>query len=201
MDDDLLRAADDYFARGNAFDESQDRERAIREWQEAVHLNPEHAAAHFNLGIAFSEEGETDLAIEHLREAIRLEPFDGEARRELAEVYLDVDRADDAINVLRQSLNLMPGDAETGHYLAEIYLDRAMWDEAAAALEAGGMSEEDADLWYDLGEAYTGEGRREDAILAYRRALVCNPGHGAAEQALQRLHIPIEEPPDPEEVD
>jgi tetratricopeptide (TPR) repeat protein len=201
MDDELFRAAAEHFARGNAFDESGERERAIKEWQEAVHLNPDHAAAHFNLGIAFSEEGETDLAIEQLREAIRLVPFDTEARRELAEVYLEADRADEAINVLRQSLNTMPGDVETAHCLAEIYLDQAMWDEAAAALEAGGMVEEDADLWYDLGKAYEGESRREEAVLAYRRALVCHPGHRAAEQALDRMHIPIEEPPDPEEIE
>ncbi len=201
MDDELLDAAGEHFARGNAFDENGERERAIKEWQDAVHLNPDHAAAHFNLGLAFSEAGETDLAIEHLREAIRLEPFDTEARRELAEVYLEVDRPTEAINVLRQSLNMMPGDAETAHCLAEIYLDQALWDEAAAALEAGGMLEEDADLWYDLGRAYEGEDRRQDAILAYRRALVCHPGHRAAEQALERLHIPIEEPPDPEEIE
>ncbi len=201
MDDELIRGAEEHFARGNEFDESGDRERAIKEWQEAVHLNPDHAAAHFNLGIAFSEEGATDLAIEQLREAIRLEPFDTEARRELAAVYLEVDRANDAVNALRQSLNLMPGDAETARSLAEIYLDQAMWDEAAAALEAGGMLEQDADLWYDLGKAYEGEGRHEDAVLAYRRALICHPGHRAAEQALERLHLPIEEPPDAEEAE
>ncbi len=199
MDDELLRAADEHFARGNAFDENGEREQAIREWQETIRLDPDHAAAHFNLGIAFSEEGDTDLAIEQWREAIRLEPFDAEARRELAEVYLDADRPADAINVLRQSLNLLPGDAETANRLAAIYLDQAQWDEAAAALEAGGMLEEDADLWYDLGKAYSDAGRDEDAILAYRRALICHPGHRAAEEALERMHVPIDEPPDPEE--
>ncbi len=199
MDDDLQHAAEEHFARGNAFDENGERERAIKEWRETVELNPDHAAAHFNLGIAFSEAGETDLAIEQLREAIRLDPFDSEARRELAQVYVESDRPDDAVNVLRQSLNMMPGDAETAHCLAEIYLDQALWDEAAFALEAGGMLEEDADLWFDLGNGYAGEDRQEDAILAYRRALVCQPVHREAEEALRRLRVPIEEPPDPDE--
>ncbi len=201
MDDELLDAAGEHFARGNAFDENGERGNAIREWQETIHLNPDHAAAHFNLAIAYSEIGHTDLAIEQMQDAIRLDPFDTEARRELAEIYLEDDRVQEAINALRQSLNIVPGDTESAHRLAETYLDQALWDEAAAALEAGGMLEQDADLWYDLGGAYEGEDRREDAILAYRRALVCHPGHRAAEQALDRLHIPIEEPPDPEEIE
>lgn len=201
MDDELIREAEEHFARGNDFDENGYRERAIKEWQETIHLNPDHAAAHFNLGIAFSDEGKADLAIEQLREAIRLDPFDAEARRELAQVFLEADQADDAINVLRQSLNMVPGDAESAHCLAEIYLDQADWEKAAAALEAGGMLDEDADLWYDLGKAFEGEGQHEDAVLAYRRALVCHPGHRAAEEALDRMHIPIEEPPDPEEAE
>ncbi len=199
MEEDLQHEAEQHFERGNEYDENGERERAIKEWQETVHLNPDHAAAHFNLGIAFSEAGENSLAIEQLREAIRLEPFDVEARRELAAVYVETDRPDDAINVLRQSLNIMPGDAMSAHELADLCLDQGMWDEAASALEAGGMLEEDADLWYDLGKAYEGQDRVEDAVLAHRRATICHPGHRAAEEALERLHVPIEEPPDADE--
>ncbi len=196
MHQDLHHEAEEHFARGNLFDENGDREHAIKEWLEAVHLYPDHAAAHFNLGIAFSEAGDNALAIEQLREVIRLEPFDVEARRELAAVYEEADRTEDAINALRQSLNIMPGDAESAHDLADLCLNQGLWDEAASALEAGGLLDKDADLWYDLGKAYEDEDRLEDAILAFRRACICHPGHRAAEEALQRLHVPIEEPPD-----
>ena len=40
---------------------------------------------------------------------------------------------------------------------------------------------------------------RTDAILAFRRALVAFPEHREAARALQLLHVPIEEPPDPNE--
>src|SRR5574340_1245870 len=199
MEDELKREATEYFASGNALDETGDRAGAIRAWKEAIRLDPEHAAAHFNLGVAFAEDGDSDLAIEQLREAIRLEPFDSEAQRELADVYLDADRPDDAINVLRQSLNVVPGDAETASALAAIYLDQALWDQASAALEAGGMLEQDADLWYDLGKGYSTAGSSQDAVLAYRRALICHPGHRAAEEALERMGVPTEEPTDPDE--
>jgi tetratricopeptide (TPR) repeat protein len=201
MSNDLRRAAEDHFQRGNQFHEDGNRDRAIVEWQEAIHLDPAHASAHYNLGIAYADEGENELAMQELREAIRLDPFDVDARWELAQIYLEEDRFNDAVNQLRQALNLAPDDGETAHLLAQAYLDHEMWDEASGALEMGAMLEEDADLWFRLGQAYARENRRDDAILAYRRALVCQPGHRDADEALRVMHIPVEEPPDPDETE
>ncbi len=199
MSTELQRAAEEHFNRGNSFDESGYAERAVTEWQQAAELDPDHAGAHYNLGIAYADAGATELAINELREALRLEPFDPDARRELAEVYLEADRIDAATDQLRQILTIAPGDGQAAHRLAEIYLDHAMIDQAAGALEAGAMLEEDADLWFRLGNAYEHDQRRDDAILAYRRALVAQPSHGEAYAALQRFHVPIEEPPDQDE--
>ncbi len=199
MSSDLRRAAEEHFQRGNSFDENGHSARAVEEWQEAIHLDPEHAGAHYNLGIAYADEGESELAINELREVIRLDPFDTDARRELAEIYLETNRANEATNQLRQILNIAPGDGEAAHLLAQIYLDQEMIDEAAGALEAGVMLEEDADLWFRLGKLYERTGQHDDAILAYRRALVAQPEHRDAEHALQLLHAPIEETADPEE--
>ena len=196
---DLSRAAEEHFARGVSFDESGHEERAIAEWQQAIELDPQHIGAHYNLGIAYADEGQSELAIAELREVLRLDPFDTEARRELAEIYLEADRHEDAIEQLRQILNIAPGDGEAAHELASIYLDRDMIDQAAGALEAGAMMEEDADLWFRLGQAYERDRRRNDAILAFRRALVIFPEHREAARALELLHVPIEEPPDPNE--
>ena len=199
MSQDLRRAAEEHFQRGNSFDENGYDERAIAEWQEATHLDPDHAGAHYNLAIAYADESETELAISEFREVLRIDPFDTDARRELAKVYLEAGRIDDAVNQLRQTLNIAPGDAEAAHQLAVIYLDRGMIDQATAALESGAMDEADAGLWCQLGQAYEKEGRRDDAILAFRRTLIASPGHHDAEHALQLMHVPIEEQPDEEE--
>jgi tetratricopeptide (TPR) repeat protein len=199
MTNDLRRAAEEYFDRGNRFDEDGYRERAIAEWQEAIHLDPDFADAHYNLGIAYAEDGDNESAINELRETIRLDPFDTDARRELAEIYLEEDYFDDAVNQLRQVLNISPGDGDAAHLLAQAYLNQEMWDEAAGALEAGAMLEGDAELWFRLGQGYERDNRSDDAILAYRRALAANPEHDDAVSALQRMQVPIEEPPDEDE--
>lgn len=193
MDDDLRRTAEEHFNRGNKFDEDGYRERAIAEWQQVIDINPEHAGAHFNLGIAYAEDDDNPRAIEQLRETIRLDPFDTEARRVLAEIYLDEDRFDDAVNQLRQALNIAPGDDEAARLLAQAYIDHKRWDEATGALESGAMTEQDADLWFTLGQAYEREQRIDDAILAYRRALIAQPAFGDAMNALARFHAPAED--------
>ncbi|MBI5651931.1 MAG: tetratricopeptide repeat protein [Chloroflexi bacterium] len=193
MNDDWKKLAEELFNRGNDRDQAGDRPGAINEWHEAIRFNPDHAAAHYNLGIAFSDDGDNARAMDHLRQAINLDLFDLDARHALAEIYLEEEQWDDAINLLRQTLNLIPSDGQAAHLLAEAYLDQEMWDEAAGALESGALLEEDADLWFDLGEAYQRADRIDDAILAYRRAIIAQPEHPDAIHALDLLHVPIEE--------
>jgi tetratricopeptide (TPR) repeat protein len=196
MTDDLRRAAEEHFQRGNQFDENGHAEHAITEWQEAIDLDPNCVEAHYNLGIAYADEGNYDLAIMELREVIRLDSLDLDARRELTEVYLEAQKPEEAINQLRQILNIAP-DGAAARLLAQTYFDLERWDEAAGALEAGAMLEQDADLWFELGKAYElHQHRLDDAILAYRRAVIANPEHVGARDALRRLNVQIEEPPD-----
>lgn len=49
---------------------------AIEEFQRAIDLNPNFAAAHGYLGWGFSLDGQSDRAIPHLEEAIRMSPYD-----------------------------------------------------------------------------------------------------------------------------
>lgn len=199
MESELRREAEEHFERGNTFDENGYADRAIEEWQQAVQLEPDHAGAHYNLGIAYADEGQKALAIAELRHVIRLDPLETDARRELAEVYVEAGQIDDATNQLRQILNISSGDALAARRLAELYLDQNRIDEAAGALEAGGVLEEDADLWFRLGEEYERDSRVDDAVLAFRRALCAQPEHADASVALERLHAPVEDPIDPSE--
>jgi tetratricopeptide (TPR) repeat protein len=203
--EDAILAAEFHFTKGNALDEENKRSLAIKEWEKAIELDTNHSGAHYNLGIAYSEEDKPEFAIEQLRQALRLDPFDLDTTHDLADLLLQENRVDEAINVLRQSLSLNPRDRESALELATIYIDNELLDEAFGALDqaAGALdfessTDEDADLWFELGEAYAAHDRIDDAILAYRRAVSAN-NHQAAIDALEDLHAPIEEPPAAEE--
>ena len=55
-------------------DSNQDLERAIREFQAALRINPTNASAHYDLGVAYRKLGQWDKAIADLTKAIELNP-------------------------------------------------------------------------------------------------------------------------------
>ena len=61
-----------------------DLDGAIAAFQEAIRLDPKHAAAHNNLGVALQDKGDLDGAIAAFQEAIRLDPKYAVAHNNLA---------------------------------------------------------------------------------------------------------------------
>ena len=104
----------------------------------------------------------------------------------------------EAIDQLRQLLNIAPSHTDAARRLAELYLDRGKVDESVGALETAGLMEPDADLWFQIGDTYSKQNRADDAILAYRRALIAQPEHVPAQRALARMGASLEEPDDEE---
>src|SRR5574340_1100007 len=85
---------------------------AIRQFQQALNLDPNDATAHDNLGVAPEHKGDVDGAIHQFYQALSLNPDDGKAHYDIGLVLLrykgDVDGA---IRQFRRSLNLNPDDA------------------------------------------------------------------------------------------
>ena len=51
-------------------------DRAIEDFNQAIRLNPNYAAAFHNRGLAYDDKGQYDRAIEDFNQAIRLDPND-----------------------------------------------------------------------------------------------------------------------------
>ena len=64
------RAADAFNNRGNAFRTRDELDRAMRDYDEAIRLDPHYAHALNNRGIIFLEHGDTDRAIADFDRAI-----------------------------------------------------------------------------------------------------------------------------------
>jgi len=54
---------------------------AIKEYGEALRINPEYAAAHYGLGVALERKGNREDALKEYRNAFTLDPSDPDARR------------------------------------------------------------------------------------------------------------------------
>jgi len=60
--------------RGIAYADQGEYERAIRDHDEAIRLDPSYAHAYYNRGLAHLEEGDQDLAVQDYNQAVGLNP-------------------------------------------------------------------------------------------------------------------------------
>ena len=63
-----------YNNRGIAYEDKGEYDRAIQDYNEAIHLNPQFAPAYYNRGNAYLAKDEYDRAIQEYDEVIRLDP-------------------------------------------------------------------------------------------------------------------------------
>jgi len=125
-------------------DEDRDFAELLSQFKAKVseHLPPEDAAAHYDLGIAFKEMGLIDEAISEFQIALRAGHMKLKVYEELGHCFLQKEQYNIAEKVLRRALEMKFDD--------EIEL---------------------LGVYYHLGRAYEGMGRRDQARDAYERVL------------------------------
>lgn len=68
------RTDNDYNERGVRYYDNGDDDRAIADYTQAIRLNPNDAAAYYNLGLAYAAKGDPGRAIADIEAALRINP-------------------------------------------------------------------------------------------------------------------------------
>ncbi len=143
---------------------SWDWEKAEREFQQAVLLNPNYPTAHQWYGWFLGACGRMPEAVAEIKEALRLDPLSLWINSSLGLAYYFSRRYDDAINQLRETLELDPNFVVAHLPLGWSYLQKGMHAEAFAELERGAeLSRRSPTFLSALGHAYAVGGRTEEA--------------------------------------
>jgi len=100
-----------HFNRGCDFGDKGDKDGAIREYKEAIRIDPNYALAHYNLGISLKNKGDIDGAIREYKEAIRLDPNYASAHYNLGNMLDDKGDIDGAIREYKEAIRLDPDHA------------------------------------------------------------------------------------------
>ncbi|MEQ1923015.1 MAG: tetratricopeptide repeat protein, partial [Pyrinomonadaceae bacterium] len=140
------------------FDENQ-TETAIQAYQQAIHLNPDLAEAHFKLGIAYAllemqyeQTGTVDpanpdarnkprsqksfeKAVEAYKKLLKTNPDDDVAHYNLARTYNKLNKDEEAEKEFRQAVKLKPDDSEYQTELGNILIKLAQYREAITPLK------------------------------------------------------------------
>jgi tetratricopeptide (TPR) repeat protein len=150
--------------RGNAYRAKQDWDRALRDYDEAIKLNPRNAGAYVDRAAVLSHNREYDDAIKDLNEALRMNPNQWEAYFNRAGDFRDSGRLDEAAADLEQVIRLNP--KFTGAYInrGAVYLRKGKVDNAIADYNKA------IDLDPNSVAAYIGEARARMRKKDYAQA-------------------------------
>jgi DNA-binding winged helix-turn-helix (wHTH) protein/TolB-like protein/Flp pilus assembly protein TadD len=163
LDDTLAEA---HHALGEILlDYDWDWQGAEREFQRALQLNPNNAAAHMSYGFYLLTIGRREEALTEARRAVELDPLSSQINSNLAIILMVARQGDEALAQLRETLKLHSDYAYVQSQMGRAYLVKGMYDEAIAhyqkVIDAGG----DRNLaLVGLAQAYAHTGRRDEAL-------------------------------------
>jgi superkiller protein 3 len=179
--DETLARQDAQVAVGQALARSGDLDGAIAAYRKALATDPRNATAHFEIGNALAARGDVQAAMGSYEEALTLDPgLQPEIGPKLAWARAGMQRMqgqfDAAIASYREVLAARPDLVDVRFDLGVTLAARG--DLEGAAREFGTAVQqrpETARFHNALGMALAQLGRREEAIVAYKRGLTIAP--------------------------
>ena len=163
-------------ARGIAFAEKGQFDRAIADYDEAIRLNPQDTNAFYNRGFSYGKKGEHDRAIADFNEAIRLDPKDAVAFGHRATAYVLNDQYDRAIADYDEAIRLDRNFALPFAGRGMAYSAKGQYGHAIADYdEAIRLDRNFAEAFALRGIAYSAKGQHDRAFADYDEAIRLNP--------------------------
>jgi tetratricopeptide (TPR) repeat protein len=148
---------------------------SIRLFEYVVKANPGNSLAHNNLGSAYQEEGRMKEAIVEYHESIRIQPDFLRAYVNLALAMDREGRSDIAISFFQHVIVNWPQFGAGRAMLADILRKQDKPSEAMQSYLASLQIEELPEVHVRLGYMLASEGKTEEAIFHFHRALEMQP--------------------------
>jgi Flp pilus assembly protein TadD len=147
---------------------------AVVEYERALVANAKSAKSHNNLALALVELGRLDEAAGHFEKSLELEPK--------AEIYSDLGftmarlgKPDEALADYRKALELDPNCASAHFNLAVGFVQGSDFAQAESHYRKALQGKPTAEAHNGLGYALARQGRADEAIEQFRKAIDANP--------------------------
>jgi len=161
---------------------------AIRYFQEALRLSPDHLIALDNLGNAYRAQKQWDEARTVLERAVAVGPEDPEANYSLGMVFAQIGDIDRAYEYLQKALKFRPAYPEALNNLGVLYLRTRRRDEAVASFEECIRIAPAFDQSYlNLARVFSVEGTPDKARAVLLELLKQHPDHAQAQKMMEEL--------------
>jgi len=155
----------------------------------ATKLDPGYLPyAHLTLGVALTRAGKVEAAIEHFRQALAADPNLGLASYNLGLCLLNAGKVDEARQALVRAQNLCQDDMRVMTGIAAAWVKLGEPERAQDIMEALVRSyPADADVLYTMGLVLEAEGRIDEALAYFRRALRYRPDLSTIRSRIEKL--------------
>ena len=152
---------------------------ADRQARLAIKQDANNIGAYNNLGLVYLDQGKLELAQFVYQRAIMAVPgadADPRIHANLGRVFLEQDKRPDARVELDKALAIDPSLVTAMVALSDFHLENRDWQSTATLLEqARELDPDDPAIRQNLGIAYRGLGRNDEAERSYQKALDLDP--------------------------
>jgi tetratricopeptide (TPR) repeat protein len=163
-------------------------DQAVRCFEEAARLSPDHLIVLNNLGNAYRQLKNWDRARSTFERALEVNPTDPEANYGLGMVFAQVNKTEGAYEFLQRALKSRPAYPEALNNLGILYLRTQRRDEAVASFEECIRIAPAFDQSYlNLARVYNVEGAPDKARSVLLELLKQHPDHALAQSMLTQL--------------
>ena len=159
--------------------------RAVGSFENAVLVQPDSAASHFNLGLAYLVSGDTDQAVPPLQRAVDAGNASADAYRYLGRALLMTQQGSEAVTYLEQGAQRYPDDETLRAELLNAYAATNQPDRAVAEYERMiASSPDDPLLRYNYGSTLLQLERFDEATEQLSMAVQLEPANADAQYNL-----------------
>lgn len=170
------RTFDLIFQNARELSANKEFEKAREAFRQAIALEPESLAAHFNLANAAFQLRDYNDSIRNYRKCIEINPDFIPSYINLGLSLAAVNKFDEAISSYRNAISLSPDDYYVHFNLANALKDISDLDGAIDSYgKSIALNPNFADSRFNLANTLVAVGRIEHAIASYQQALALNP--------------------------
>lgn len=178
-----------YFLKGIIRKDIKDTAQAISSFQTVLQIDPTYRDASIQLGLLYSGQ-KNPLAIKYFDNAFRQDTTDVFPLFAKGMYYQREEALEEAKNVYRECIRRNKGYADAYQNLGYVLIQQDSLETALRQFNIVITLEPDnADAFYNKGLASELSGRKEDAIVSYRKALQLYRNYSDAAEGLKRLGI------------
>ncbi len=156
--------AEDDISKGNALVQKKDYDGAIKQYEDALKMDPKNAKAHLLLGLTYANKGDLDKALRFTEYALTLEKSYA-AYHNLGLIYANKSDYQNAIDAYENALKLNPSSANEWYQLGRVYAASGNFAEGINAYKKAIAINPSLDSAYlGLGGAYYWSGDKNSAL-------------------------------------